>query len=64
MTDTPEREPINRAFLEYPANWDELSREDQLAVARGMAVEIQRQLGITPRPIGSDVPEQPKPDSA
>ena len=59
MTDTPESAPINRVFLEFPPDWDQLSREDQLAVCRGMAVELQRQLGITPKPMGSEEQVEP-----
>ena len=62
MADTPERGTVNRVFLEFPADWDELSREDQLAVCRGMAVELQRQFGITPRPSGSEVAGEPGED--
>ena len=51
-----EGEARSRGFFEFPPDWDELSREDQLAVARGMAVELQRQTGITPKPMGTEVP--------
>jgi hypothetical protein len=38
-----------RVFLAYPDNWDELSREEKLAVARQTARIIQDRLGIVPR---------------
>lgn len=35
-------------FLDFPDDWEELSEAEKMAVARGMARELQRQWGITP----------------
>lgn len=40
-------------FLQFPPDYDELSEDDRLAVCRGMAIELQRQLGIVSKPAGS-----------
>lgn len=45
--------PGRRVFLQFPPNYDELSEDDRLAVCRGMAIELQRQLGIVSKPDGS-----------
>lgn len=49
----------DRVFLEYPPDYDQLSEDDQMAVALGMAIEVQRQLGIEPKSLGSEVPGRP-----
>jgi predicted Fe-S protein YdhL (DUF1289 family) len=36
-----------RVFLEIPANWDQMTDEQQDQVAEAMAEEMQRSLGIT-----------------
>ena len=36
-----------RVYLEIPANWDQMTDEQQHQVAEAMAEEMQRALGIT-----------------
>ena len=62
MIDIPEGGTVKRVFLEYPPDYFELSEEERMAVARGMAVELQRQLGITPKPMWSEVTVEPGED--
>ena len=42
---TPDPSPPTRVALQYPANWDSLTEEQKMAVARGIATELQRALG-------------------
>jgi hypothetical protein len=35
-------------ILQYPSNWDRLTPDQKMAVSRGIALEIQKQLGVTP----------------
>ena len=42
----PRDQPTKRFFVRYPANWDDLTEEEQMAACLLMAGEAQRQLGI------------------
>jgi predicted Fe-S protein YdhL (DUF1289 family) len=44
---TQETSGRKRVYLEIPANWDQMTDEQQHQVAEAMAEEMQRALGIT-----------------
>lgn len=45
---TPQPREPEQSYLEFPADYDELSAAGQLAVCGALATRIQQSLGITP----------------